>query len=105
VLLEKIKAIVFQHPGGGYRMIKAGRHSRVTQPFLATEAEAPGHVGVADLLQDRISPGRGLRIFNVPGLFTRRGFNPSIGFQRIIEKWRKREEFETLQEAQQKIIK
>jgi len=145
------------------------KHSKPTRAFEATKAEFPGHLWAGDFLHDRITSGRGFRIFNVLDVFTRRGFEPPVEyslpgkaiayyldslcrqygpprvfrrddgpefrsweFQKVIRKWRireevippgqpfnnghiesyqgtmrdellDREEFETLQEAQQKI--
>jgi putative transposase len=150
-------------------VVSGKKHSRPTRAFEATEAEFPGHVWAGDFLHDRITSGKGYRIFNVLDVFTRRGFEPvveyslpgraiaccldslcrqygpprvfrrddgpefrSLEVQRVIRKWRireevippgqpfnnghiesyqgttrdellDREEFETLQEAQQKI--
>jgi len=62
------------------QVVSRKKHSRATQPFKATEAEFPGHVWAGDFLHDRITSGRGFRIFNVLDVFTRRGFEPPVEY-------------------------
>jgi len=61
-------------------VVSGRKHSKVTQPFEATEAEFPGHVWAGDFLHDRVTSGRGFRIFNVLDVFTRRGFEPLVEY-------------------------
>ncbi len=61
-------------------VVSGKKHSKPTQPFEATEAEFPGHVWAGDFLHDRITSGRGFRIFNVLDVFTRRGFEPPVEY-------------------------
>jgi len=61
-------------------IVSGKKHSKPTQPFEATEAAFPGHVWAGDFLHDRVTSGRGFRIFNVLDIFTRRGFEPPVEY-------------------------
>ncbi len=61
-------------------VISRKRHTKVTQPFEATQPEFPCHVWAVDFLHDRTTTGKTFRIFNVLDVFSRRGFEPVVEY-------------------------
>jgi len=76
-------------------VVSGKKHSKPTRPFEATEAEFSGHAWAGDFLDDRITSGIAIRIFNVLDVFSRRGFEPVVEYS--LPAYHLEREFEALQ--------
>lgn len=56
------------------------KHLRERISFFPTTALYPGHIFSIDFIHDRTEEGRMLRIFNVIDIFSRRAFEPEVGY-------------------------
>lgn len=56
------------------------KHMKERIPFSPASALYPGHIFSIDFIHDRTEEGRMLRIFNIIDIFSRRAFEPEVGY-------------------------